>query len=133
MGGLYDAVAGAGDFLGGDVDETIGRTFDDEPGDGLEEAAFGEDGKVVDFTMVPTIGPALESIGRQFDDDPGGGFVDETADTAEEAANDAGNAVGGAVWDSLRSSPALQAITLLVVIVALGQLFDVQLGGGSSA
>jgi len=38
IGGAYDAVAGAGDYAAGSVDESIGRQFDDKKGGGVVDA-----------------------------------------------------------------------------------------------
>jgi hypothetical protein len=135
LGGVGDAYS--------DFEEGLGRAsqrqFDDEPGGGAFDLdtwvpgmdSEGSDADISDEAMETGIlnapaderndGPVNQYIGaltRQFDDRQGGGFGDEFTNAATDAADSA-----------LRSNRAVQILVVLVVVVALGQLFDVQLGG----
>jgi len=84
-GDAWDAASGAGDFLAGNIDESIARTFDNQQGGGVFAG--------VNNTLDNLSGSVDESIGRQFDDTAGGGILDPVANLGGDAFGLAGDAV----------------------------------------
>lgn len=78
MAGIWDTVAGAGDWAAGGVDEAVGRQFDDEPGGGIVDADTW-----VDNPMPGPIGDAARSVTR-----PVVGAVTNSEDATEQALDD---------------------------------------------
>jgi len=79
-------LAAVGDAAAGNIDESIGRQFDDKKGGGFADEAANIVGDVspvdIDKTLDNAAGKVDEAVGRQFDDEKGGGIVDQ--DTINE-------------------------------------------------
>jgi len=74
--GVLDSIASAGDFLAGDVDETVGRLASD-----IEEGEL-DPLEVPARTLDDLAGSTDEAVARQFDDQPGGGILDGVISTS---------------------------------------------------
>lgn len=110
--GLLDGIADTLDNAAGSVDESVSRQFDDEAGGG-----FGDE--TIDFSLDTIMDDRPNN--EDTVDLPGGSASEETA-----------NAFNSLVNYGL-SNPAVGLFMALVAAYMLGQLFDVQLGGRSSA
>ena len=148
--GMFSGITGTLDHLAGSTDEAIGRQFDDEPGGGFADpdtwTSAGDD----------LAGNVDEAIGRQFDDEKGGGFIDEAFGAGDEGMATFSESLAnwpilvdmfgrtatgrdpseadmdfGLDFDIFENKLVL-FVGIIVAAYALGQLFDVDLGGSST-
>jgi len=154
-GGAFDALGGAVASIPNQFDDEPGSGFGDwletinreagasivQIGDAVNPLVSIDDEEIEEARQNEDLAITGDNvITDQFDAQPGGGFADTTIGGLADVTGDVGNSlldlggdvfggVLGAILDEILDNPILLGLALLVGVYAVGQLFDVNLGG----